>query len=85
MSNKDAILKAIAGLPDSIDWDAVASSVAGIVARDATEKDVARFFVTALPVTPEEMALYANPPTDGIPIEDMLAELEGRSPSRAAG
>jgi len=85
MSNKDAILKAVAGLPDSINWDDVASCIAGIVARDATEKDVARFFGVALPVTPEQMALYANPPTDGIPIQDMLAELEGRGPSRAAG
>ena len=85
MSNKDAILKAVAGLPDSINWDDVASSIAGIVARDATEKDVARFFGAAVVITPEMMALFENPPTDGIPIQDLLAELEGRTPSRAVG
>ena len=85
MSNKDAILKAVAGLPDSMNWDDVANRLASLVARDATERDVARFFVAAFPITPEELAALENPPTDGMPIEDMLAELEGRGPTRAAG
>ncbi len=85
MSNKDAILKAVAGLPDSINWDDVASSIAGIVARDATEKDVARFFGAAVVITPEMMALFANPPTGGPQLRDLLAEFEGLGASRAAG
>ena len=85
MSEKEAILRAVAALPDSIKWADVAARIASVVARDASDKDLARFLGAAFPVTPEELAEYTNPPTDGIPIQDLLAELEGRGPNRAAG
>lgn len=83
MSEKDAILRAIAGLPDSTDWAGVADAVFGILARFGTPADVARLHAAI--VTPEEMAEYENPPTGGMQLHELLAELEGSSPNRAAG
>jgi len=77
MSNRDAILKAVAGLPDSMNWAALTAAVYRVVARDGTPDDVARF--QAAIVGPEAMAEFENPPTDGIPIQNLLAELEAHS------
>ncbi|QDU18296.1 hypothetical protein [Urbifossiella limnaea] len=83
MSNKDAILKAIAGLPDSVDLTAVTKALYQAVARDGTPEDVARFQSAIIP--PEAMAEFENPPVGGMQLRDLLAELEARGPNRAAG
>ncbi len=83
MSEKDAILSAIAGLPDSTNWAGVADAVFSILARYGTPADVARLHAAI--ITPEELAEYENPPTGGMQLHDLLAELEGLGPNRAAG
>lgn len=83
MSEKDAILRAIAGLPDSTNWREVADSVFSILARHGTPADVGRLHGALL--TPEELAEFENPPVGGMQIHDLLAELEGLGPNRAAG
>lgn len=84
MSNKDAILKAIAGLPDAFNWPALTAAAYRVVARDGTPEDVARF--QAALISPEEMAEYENPPpAGGMQLHDLLAEFEAVGPNRAAG
>jgi hypothetical protein len=76
MSEKEAILRAVAGLPDSTNWAAVTDALFRIVARDGTPADVARLHAAL--TTPEELAEYTNPVADGVPLADVLAELEAR-------
>lgn len=76
MSDKEAVLRALARLPESIKWADVVDAVQPVVARDGSAMDVAR--LSAAILTPEELALYENPPTDGIPIRALLAELEAQ-------
>ena len=83
MSEKDTILRAVAGLPDSTNWPALTAVLYQFVAREGTPDDVARF--QAAIVTPEEMAEYQNPPVGGMQLRDLLAELEATSSNRAAG
>ena len=83
MSDKDAILRAVAGLPDSVDWAAVTKVLYQAVARDGTPEDVARF--QAAIVTPEAMAEFENPPVGEMQLRDLLTELETLGPNRAAG
>jgi hypothetical protein len=83
MSDKDAILKAVTGLPDSFNWAALTAAAYRVVARDGTPDDVARF--QAAIVSQEEMAEYENPPAGGMQLRDLLTELEALGPNRAAG
>lgn len=47
-----------------------------IVARDGTPADVARLHAAL--TTPEDLAEYTDPFADGVPLADVLAELEAR-------
>lgn len=79
MSHKQAILEAVAGLPETATWSEITDALLALVARQGSAADFARQYRTQL--TADQLAEYQNPSGD-IPLESVLAELEARGPAR---
>lgn len=73
MSEKQRLLDAVAGLPDSANWSKIADAVLNHLANHGTPQEYAQFYATQL--TAEDLAEYANPKMDH-ELGDVIAEIE---------
>lgn len=76
MSNKEAVLKAVATLPEAATWAEITDALLAVVARHGSAADFARFYRTQLAAA--DLAEYAGLQGD-IPLDTVIAELEARS------
>jgi hypothetical protein len=81
MSDKQSLLQVVGTLPENVTWREITDALLELVARRGTTADYANLYRTQL--TAEQIAEYQNPP-GGIPLDSVIAELEGRTPIRAS-
>ena len=82
MSEKQRLLDAFAGLPDSLNWSRVKDAVLNYLAVHGTPAEYAQFYHSQL--TAEDLAEYENPKTDhelGAVIAEIRAMHEKREPA----
>ena len=77
MSDKQSLLEAVGGLPESATWAEITDALLVLVARRGTGTDFARLYRTQL--TTEQLAEYLSPKAEAR-LDDVIAELEALPP-----
>lgn len=80
MSDKQSVIDAVGRLPESAGWPEITDALLAVVARRGNEADFARLYRAQF--TPEHLAEYLTPPTGGVPLDAVIAELAARTPAR---
>jgi hypothetical protein len=79
MSDRQSLLQLVGALPENATWNEITEALLTLVARRGTTADFARLYRTQL--TAEQLAEYQNPQGE-IPVDSVIAELEGRTSVR---
>jgi hypothetical protein len=80
MSNKQSVLQVVQNLPESASWVEITDALLAVVARSGSAADSARLYRTQF--TTDHLAEYLNPPSSGIPLDTIVAELQSRTSVR---
>jgi hypothetical protein len=79
MSEKQAVLDAVARLPETAGWAEITDALVGLVARNGSPADLARLYRSQLRA--DELNEYLNPAAD-LPLAQVVEELKSRDAHR---